>query len=74
MHLRDLGLAKPAAGPFRLSVKAVDGAGNVGPEAGASIRLSTGKGEPLPGRARSDRTPRPGHRRLYRVWARPRWP
>ena len=78
MHLRDLGLPKPGLGPaFRLSIKAVDGAGNVGPEAGASIGLSTGKSEPLPGRAR-DRIvigfPAAWHRRLYRVWERPRWP
>jgi hypothetical protein len=52
MHLRDLGLPRPGAGPFRLSVKAVDGAGNIGPEAEASIRLSTREPEALPGRAR----------------------
>jgi hypothetical protein len=51
MHLRDLGLRKPDAGPFRLLIKAVDGAGNVGPEAAASIKLSTLEAEALPGRA-----------------------
>ena len=51
MHLRNLTFAHNSAGPFRLSVKAVDGAGNIGPEAGASVRLSTNKAEPLPGRA-----------------------
>jgi Domain of unknown function (DUF4091) len=51
MHLRNLTLAHNSAGPFRLSVKAVDSAGNIGPEAGASVRLSTNKAEPLPGRA-----------------------
>ena len=33
MHLRDLGLQRDGARPFRLSVRAVDGAGNIGPAA-----------------------------------------
>jgi hypothetical protein len=52
MHLRDVNLPRPGAGPFRLSVRAVDGAGNIGPEAEASIKLSTRELEALPGRAR----------------------
>jgi hypothetical protein len=54
MHLRDLGpaLAKAGTGPLRLSIQAVDGAGNIGPETVASIRLSNRTAEALPGRAR----------------------
>jgi hypothetical protein len=47
MHLRDLGLENVAS--TQLSVKAVDSAGNVGPPASGTIRLSSRKAEPLPG-------------------------
>jgi hypothetical protein len=48
MHLRDLGLA--AGAQVRLAVRAVDGAGNVGPEAAASVRVSARQPAPLPGK------------------------
>src|SRR5262249_18266306 len=49
MHLRGLG---PEGGSsHRLSVRAVDGAGNVGPAAEATVRLTADRAEPLPGRA-----------------------
>ncbi len=47
MHLRDLGRA--SGGEARLAIRAVDGAGNVGPAAEAKIRLSDRVAAPLPG-------------------------
>ena len=47
MHLRDLGLAPGAEVP--LAVRAVDGAGNIGPEAGMTVRVSGRVAAPLPG-------------------------
>jgi hypothetical protein len=47
MHLRDLGLAPGAS--IRLSVRAVDGAGNVGREEEATARVSARSPLPLPG-------------------------
>jgi len=49
MHLRDLGLT-PGAEPL-VTVRAVDGAGNVGPPAGAKVRVSSKRPAPLPGKA-----------------------
>jgi hypothetical protein len=47
MHLRDLGL-RPGA-RVRLAVRAVDGAGNVGPAAGLAVTVSGRVARPLPG-------------------------
>jgi hypothetical protein len=47
MHLRDLGL--PAGATVKLDVRAVDGAGNVGPVAAAALRVSAHQARPLPG-------------------------
>jgi hypothetical protein len=47
MHLRDLGL-QPGA-EVTLGVRAVDGAGNVGPTATAKVRASSKVAAPLPG-------------------------
>jgi len=47
MHLRDLGLAPGSK--VALTVRAVDGAGNVGPEARAEVRISDRVAKPLPG-------------------------
>jgi len=47
MRLRDLGL-RPGHS-VRMSVRAVDGAGNAGPDANATIRVSDLVPEPLPG-------------------------
>lgn len=49
MHLRDLGLGLEQSTTAELVVKAVDGAGNVGPGASATIRFPTRKIAPLPG-------------------------
>ncbi len=49
MHLRDLGL-KPGA-DVEIGVRAVDGAGNVGPAATAQVRVSSKTAAPLPGRS-----------------------
>jgi hypothetical protein len=48
MHLRDLDL-KPGA-EVAIGVRAVDGAGNVGPAATATVRVSDKVAAPLPGR------------------------
>ena len=50
MHLRGLGLEGGSS--HRLSVRAVDGAGNVGPAAEVTVRLAADRVEPLPGRPR----------------------
>lgn len=47
MHLRDLGLAPGAEIP--LAVRAVDGAGNLGPGSGMTVRVSRRVAAPLPG-------------------------
>jgi hypothetical protein len=47
MHLRDLGLA--AGAEVAVAVRAVDGAGNVGPPAEARLRVSDRVAAPLPG-------------------------
>ncbi len=47
MHLRDLDL--PAGALGRFSVRAVDGAGNVGPEGRLDVRVSDRVAKPLPG-------------------------
>jgi hypothetical protein len=47
MHLRDIGLAPGAE--VLLAVRAVDGAGNVGPEASTRVRVSSRVAGPLPG-------------------------
>jgi hypothetical protein len=47
MHLRDLGLASGAE--VRLTIRAVDGAGNIGPEVTARVRVSAQVPAPLPG-------------------------
>lgn len=47
MHLRDLGL-KPGAN-VALSISAVDGAGNIGPETRTVVRVSDRAARPLPG-------------------------
>jgi hypothetical protein len=61
MHLRDLGLAPGAE--VALAVRAVDGAGNVGPASSAKVRVSAKVPAPLPGAApkpfASDRAPLP---------------
>ncbi len=49
MILRDLGFAPGAS--VNLSIRAVDGAGNVGPAASISIKASERADEPLPGKA-----------------------
>lgn len=48
MHLRDLGLA--AGGSVAFKVRAVDGAGNIGPETAATVQLSGRTPAPLPGK------------------------
>jgi hypothetical protein len=60
MHLRDLDL-RPGA-DVKLSVRAVDAAGNVGPAAEAQMQVSSKVAQPLPGTALklfSDRAPLP---------------
>ena len=47
IHLRDLGLGPGSTVP--LAVRAIDGAGNVGPEARADVRVSARVAKPLPG-------------------------
>ena len=49
MHLRDLALA--AGAQVKVAVRAVDGAGNVGPAAEATVKLSDRKPAALPGKA-----------------------
>src|SRR5262249_25405197 len=48
MHVRDLKVAPGAT--LAVAVRAVDGAGNVGPAASARIRVSGQQPKPLPGR------------------------
>jgi Domain of unknown function (DUF4091) len=47
MHLRDLGLAPGASAA--VSIRAVDGAGNLGPAATTGVRVSSVQAAPLPG-------------------------
>jgi hypothetical protein len=49
MHLRDLDLGPGVE--VKVAVKAVDGAGNVGPAAEATVKVSDRRPEPLPGKA-----------------------
>src|SRR5262249_38602421 len=49
MHLRDLDLK--AGAKVKLAVKAVDGAGNVGPAAELAVTVSDREAKPLPGKA-----------------------
>ena len=49
MHLRDLDLGPGVA--VKVAVKAVDGAGNVGPAAEAMVNVSDRRPEELPGKA-----------------------
>ena len=58
LHLRDLGL-KPGASVV-VSVRAVDGAGNVGPAGKAALRVSARVPKPLPGVAVTVPSPAPG--------------
>ncbi len=51
MHLRDLGLSPGAE--VAMSVRAVDGASNVGPAANAKLRVSSKVAAPLPGQSLS---------------------
>jgi len=51
MHLRDLGLK--AGSTVALAVRAVDGAGNVGKETRAEVRVSDRIAKPLPGSVRA---------------------
>ena len=49
MHLRDLSLG--AGTEVKVAVRAVDGAGNVGPAAEATVKVSDRQAAPLPGQA-----------------------
>jgi hypothetical protein len=49
MHVRDLELK--AGAEVEIAVRAVDGAGNIGPAASGKLRVSSRKAAPLPGRS-----------------------